>query len=1010
MATHVPQGAFKTTVTEKLTLANLQRLDRRNALATLGAALLITLCLFWMLFHLGGDASTRYFSDIVYVVAAWLGGILACATAYRMHRGHLRLETSHQLAWLLVGLAMFFDGLGGAYYASLDVLGQVIATPSFADIGYTLYYPLIFAGFLLFPAKPYPPGFRVRGAIEALTVTLCILAVSWFAVIGPSYVAQKNQVPLAALLTSLSYPFWDILLIFAMALLIWRRTERLLHPSLLLCSAGLLAYIWADTSYAYFTSLGTYTSGTFFIDPFWPLGSLLIGLSALYQYAAVARHVVLNATFLAPGAARSSSAQFNHPERSQRRFISLHSSLFYLLLAVLVLLVLYSSTTQQHDITPFLVILISIVGVLVIVRYLLLFQEKEILRRERDWRREEAKRLHLLTAQLTEILELYPLLERIVTIAAAKLGFDAAVLLLLEDDIDPAMTESMLLVYTATASSAKALTWRLQVPPSSPVLSGREIGVNWTRQSLLIPSEILTWHQGQQLTTTLFLPLTYHGKILGSLGLSNRSTPHFSEHDYSLARTYAEQAANIIEHASLYQATLAQQTFAKALTTIARRLNAATVAPADIQQLICTEGMKALRADYVLLYVPGPARQLVPLAVSVSASEPPTTLNEWPVIHQHEQEALALNSRKPLLMPLDQHSWSRQEALSTLPNLSAPPSLAGMHLLSPTTAEQGRLPVPALCKKLARRLVHTIMFAPLIAQEQPLGLLILARCEPFSTTQKRSFALTDVPNVQDFAEQAAVAFANAQSYQRLQAAHQGLQALDRLKDQFIMTASHELRTPLTTVQGYLELMAQYGDQVSSNQRQQFLDKAQHSCNELTVLLANVMDASRFTMDAGGDVAHLERVSVQEAVDHAVEFVEPQVRREQREVQLDIPAPLAVYADPAQLCQVLLNISTNALKYSPPRTPLKFAARRVNQERVVLSVSDRGKGIAPQDQGRLFQRFVRLDRDINSAVRGTGLGLYIVRRLIEAMGGKTWVESSGIPGEGSTFYIELPSAQ
>lgn len=131
MATDVPQGAFKTAVTEKLTLANLQRLDRRNTLATLGAAVLITLCLFWMLFHLGGDASTRYFSDIVYVVAAWLGGILACATAYRMHRGHLRLETSHQLAWLLVGLAMFFDGLGGAYYASLDVLGQVIPTPSF---------------------------------------------------------------------------------------------------------------------------------------------------------------------------------------------------------------------------------------------------------------------------------------------------------------------------------------------------------------------------------------------------------------------------------------------------------------------------------------------------------------------------------------------------------------------------------------------------------------------------------------------------------------------------------------------------------------------------------------------------------------------------------------------------------------------------------------------------------------------------------------------------------------
>jgi signal transduction histidine kinase len=302
------------------------------------------------------------------------------------------------------------------------------------------------------------------------------------------------------------------------------------------------------------------------------------------------------------------------------------------------------------------------------------------------------------------------------------------------------------------------------------------------------------------------------------------------------------------------------------------------------------------------------------------------------------------------------------------------------------------------------------MLAPLIAQGQPLGLLILARSEPFSTPQRPSFVLKDIPHVQDFAEQAAVAFANARSYQHLQAAHQGLQELDQLKDQFIMTASHELRTPLTTIQGYLELMEHFGDLLSSDQRQAFLDKAQRSCNELVVLLANVMDASRLTVDPGVEAAHLERVRVYETIERVMEFIGPQVSREQREVQLDIPAELAMHADPARLRQVLLNISTNALKYSPPRTPLKFAARKSGHQRVMLSVSDRGKGIALQDQARLFQRFVRLERDINSSVRGSGLGLYIARSLIEVMGGNIWVESSGIPGEGSTFYIELPSAQ
>ena len=77
--------------------------------------------------------------------------------------------------------------------------------------------------------------------------------------------------------------------------------------------------------------------------------------------------------------------------------------------------------------------------------------------------------------------------------------------------------------------------------------------------------------------------------------------------------------------------------------------------------------------------------------------------------------------------------------------------------------------------------------------------------------------------------------------------------------------------------------------------------------------------------------------------------------------------------------------------------------------MIISITDRGKGIAPEDHAQLFQRFVRLESDLNSPVRGSGLGLYISRRLVEAMGGKIWIESRGIPGEGSTFHIQLPLA-
>jgi signal transduction histidine kinase len=107
--------------------------------------------------------------------------------------------------------------------------------------------------------------------------------------------------------------------------------------------------------------------------------------------------------------------------------------------------------------------------------------------------------------------------------------------------------------------------------------------------------------------------------------------------------------------------------------------------------------------------------------------------------------------------------------------------------------------------------------------------------------------------------------------------------------------------------------------------------------------------------------------------------------------------------------VLLNISSNALKYSPAGTPLMFSARSLVDiiPCVVISIADKGNGIALEDQAHLFERFVRLERDINSPIRGSGLGLYISRRLIEALGGEVWIESSGIPGEGSTFHIQLP---
>jgi signal transduction histidine kinase len=172
-----------------------------------------------------------------------------------------------------------------------------------------------------------------------------------------------------------------------------------------------------------------------------------------------------------------------------------------------------------------------------------------------------------------------------------------------------------------------------------------------------------------------------------------------------------------------------------------------------------------------------------------------------------------------------------------------------------------------------------------------------------------------------------------------------------------------------------------------------------------------MDASRLEIEANTRSTHNERVLIKDMVDSVINLIEPRLTHEQREVHLSIPLHLAVRGDSDRLRQVLLNLSVNALKYSPPRTPIIFSAHAIldNEGYALISVTDRGKGITQQDQTRLFERFVRLESDINSPVRGSGLGLYISRCLVEAMDGKIWIESNGIPGEGSTFHVQLPLA-
>jgi len=840
---------------------------------------------------------------------------------------------------------------------------------------------------------------------------------------------------------------------------------------LLLCGAGVLAQICADTGYAIMIPANTYVTGTVYIDTFWFIGFLLIGFSGPYQYAMIARRVyheqanqaieaadieyitpTRNASLqrrashsgrLTRSVARSAlpvgirdnastalqsagsiSSSRNGNGKPSRRPALLQSFLIYIPLVVLLTLTLYAEIVQDEKLSFFLVVLTVVVGILVAIRYLLATQENELLLREREQQHEEAERLRVLTAKLTEILEFDPLLTRIVNMVTYELGFDGAVLLLNEDFNHPFSPQSNLLICAISSTSSETTTWRLSgaLLPLYADLLDKEVNVIWAGQSLDAPAELSTWLQMQQFCSTLFLPLTYQGKMQGSLGFCSRTMKQFSSHDSYVASTFTEQAAAAIEHAYLYRVAHEHELFSQALANIAARLNMAITPElgvgADIHQMICTESANALQADYALLYVVDMHGQLVPIAIYTSDQEPRSILNEWPLIHPNDYEAQALTSLQPILIEIDSStSTDKLSAVSGSPPIYrgeflSQPSIPAVHPPGHTqTSGLRRQRVFSLREVLLSRLVRTVILAPLITGDTAIGLLVLARALRPGVQDKKSFVIADLSQAQDFAEQAAIAFTNAQLYAQLRTAHHRLQELDQLKDQFMITASHELRTPLTAVQGYLELLAEYDASLPPEQRQEFLQKARRGCDELVLLLSNVMDASRLEVEAGIRPAYVERVSVQDIIQSVIDLIEPHLTQEQREVHLNIPARLFVLADPARLRQVLLNISVNALKYSPAGMPITFSARGIfdHMPCAIISVTDKGKGIKPQDQAKLFQRFVRLESDLNSSVRGSGLGLYISRRLIEAMSGKIWIDSTGMNGAGSTFHIQLPLA-
>jgi diguanylate cyclase (GGDEF)-like protein len=229
-----------------------------------------------------------------------------------------------------------------------------------------------------------------------------------------------------------------------------------------------------------------------------------------------------------------------------------------------------------------------------------------------------------------------------------------------------------------------------------------------------------------------------------------------------------------------------------------------------------------------------------------------------------------------------------------------------------------------------------------------------------------------------------------------------LEELSRLKSEFISVASHELRTPMATVLGFSELLLDEVD--PADPRHQYVSVIHQDAIQLSTLVNNLLDISR--IETGRLAIELEPVDLEAVVRPLVTMLSAPAPRHDLVVELD-PEARWVQGDAAKLNQILMNLVGNAIKYSPDGGDVIVRSAPTPDGRVLLSVNDQGMGIPEEHLEHIFERFYRVDSSETRAIPGTGLGLYIVRHLVELHGGAIVAESGN--GRGTTFRFTLSAA-
>ncbi len=522
-----------------------------------------------------------------------------------------------------------------------------------------------------------------------------------------------------------------------------------------------------------------------------------------------------------------------------------------------------------------------------------------------------------------------------------------------------------------------------------------------------------TWGDQRKAESFLLLPMKMFNRVTGSLALTSMHLHAYKPDEIQVLETMVQIITVSIENAKLYERSRQSLREAKQREELLAAMNSAlqsistVLNTTELLHKFVESAARLIQVEMSIFFQLTRDKQHL---IAQAAYEPS---NPAPL----QNDGNSLTSPPPTPFTEEHNDLIEKIRIpfkgSDLEHLVS----AGFFYLDAQMAEElAQVSEEAGAIFLRETGIQKMLMIPVLFQTELLGILGV-----HTPQASRNFRPSDIGMLLAICSQAAGALRNAQLFEEIQEAYAEQQRLDKLKDEFLVTASHELRTPLSAISGYSTLLKRQSNRITPQHILRFASKITGAAQQLTDLVSSMTEAARIgTVDKKLEL-QMGPVQLLSAVEMAINMISVNI---EQKIVSQVEANLWMKGDPLRVRQVISNLLDNAAKYSPPDGRIEILAAVTSLAKVPLpdeqvdiesdpnmlvvlvQVYDEGEGIAPEDQQKIFEKFVRATRSLTTPVRGTGLGLYICRRYIEAMGGRLWLQHS-IPGEGSAFSFYLP---